>query len=311
MSVRHRELIPFFVSWGIVSNMHVVRANENGDARTDQLDTQYFLTLGDYGFRLYDHDRDEHDVCRLCWSNALPGGRPFPLIPEAGALSFGRVVTGPFARCARKYFYVADDLNSGRLIGYLTGAEGSPIDTEDGKVPWMIWRDEIAEQIAEDEFGEVSLRLYVPAFAYLEGGKLLYTLSLGRRAVQFLLHAKFNNAMEMPKAPSCPEFHFHVAKGHRGLGIGSKLIEHFVSQFSENKYKKICAQVTVCEGQKPLQYYQRMSHQGKEVWKVYDKRETNMYTAAEKQEWDLGEVVENVTLVADKKRLLDFVRQNP
>lgn len=272
------------------------------------LDTQYFLKAGDYGIRSYDHDRDEQDVCKLCWRNALPGGRPFPLIPEAGAVSFGRIVTGPFAQYARKYFYVADDLNTGTLIGYLTGAEGSPIETGDGNVPWMEWRDKAAEKIAEDEFGEISLKLYVPGYAYLEGGKFLYALSLGRRAVQFLLHAKFNQAKEMPKAPGCPEFHFHVAKEHRGKGIGSKLIAHFVSQFSASKYKKICAQVTVCEGQKSLKYYKRMTFQGRKVWKVFDKKETLMYTAAEKKAWGLGQAVENVTLVADKKRLLAFVR---
>lgn len=283
---------------------------ENDRARMEDLDTRYFARLGNYGFRLYDHDRDERDVCKLCWSNALPGGRPFILIPEAGAISFGRIITGPFARYAPEYFYVADDLNSGGLIGYLTGAEGGPIKTPEGEVPWMEWRDKTAESIGEDEFGEISLKLYFPAYAYLEGGKLLYTLSLGRRAVQFLLHAKFNNAKEMPKAPPCPEFHFQVAKEHRGSGIGVKFVEHFVSQFPASRYKKVCAQVTVCEGQKTLSYYQRMAYRGKKIWKVYDKKETTLYTDAEKQEWGLGRVVENATLVADKKRLLAFVRLN-
>lgn len=274
-------------------------------ARTDR----YFLQMGNYGFRLYDHDSDEQPVCKLCWSNALPGGRPFPLVPAAGAISFGRIVTGPFARYAPNYFFVADDLTTGKLIAYLTGAEGSTIKTKAGKVPWMQWRDSVAEQIAEEEFGEISYRLYIPAYGYLQGMKFLYTLSLGPRAIQFLLHAKFNNAKEMPKAPACPEYHFHVEKGHRGQGIGSKLIEHFVSQFPEKKYKKICAQVTVCEGQKSLDYYKRMSSTDKKVWKVYDRKETDMYTAAEKQAWGLGPVVENVSLLADKKTLLAYVRR--
>lgn len=264
--------------------------------------------MGNYGFRLYDHDRDERDVCKLCWNNALPGGRPFPLIPEAGAVSFGRIVTGPFARYAANYFYVADDLTTGRLIGYLTGAEGGAVKTGRSEVPWMAWRDRVAERIAEEEFGEISYRLYMPGYGYLQGAKFLYALSLGPRALQFLLHAKFNNAREMPTAPACPEFHFHVAKGHRGSGIGRKFIEHFVSQFPQKKYKKICAQVTVCEGQKSLDYYMGMSHLGKNVWKVHDKRETDMYTAAEKQAWYLGPMVENVSLIADKKRLLAYVR---
>ena len=269
---------------------------------------EYFFKSGNYGFRAYDHDRDEREVCELCWNNALPGGRPFPLIPAAGAVSFGRIVTGPFAEYASDYFYVADDLSTGELVGYFTGAEGSAVKTRDGKVPWMTWRDRKAERIAEGEFGEISFRLYMPAYGYMEGAKFLYTLSLGPRAIQFLVHAKYNNAGEMPKAPGCPEYHFHVAKGHRGNGIGSRFIEHFLTRFPSSRYDKICAQVTVCAGQKSLEYYRRMTHEGKRVWKVFDKRETRMYTAAEKRELNLGPVVENVSLVAKKDRLLTFVR---
>ena len=270
---------------------------------------QYLFKMGNYGFRIYDHGKDEKDVCKLCWSNALPGGDPFPLIPEAGAVSFGRIVTGPFAQYAGEYFYVVDDLSSDELVGYLTGAEGSDVPTKKGEIPWMQWRDKSAEQIAEKEFGEISFKLYLPMLGFLESRKFLYTMSLGGRAVQFLLHAKFNNAKEMPGAPACPEYHFHVKQGHRRQGIGSRLIEHFLSQFpNKKKYRKICAQVTVCDGHKSLDYYTGQTWEGKRVWKVYDKKETAMYSVSEKQAWGLGPVVENVSLVADKKRLLAYVK---
>ena len=269
---------------------------------------QYLFEMGNYGFRVYNPDKDEEAVCRLCWNNALPGGRPFPLIPEAGAVSFGRIVTGPFAQYAGDYFYVVDDLRTEELVGYLTGAEGSDVTTKKGMVPWMQWRDKSAEQIAEKEFGEISFKLYLPMLGYLESRKFLYTLSLGGRAVQFLLHAKFNNSKEMPKAPPCPEYHFHVKAGHRRQGIGSRLIAHFLSQFpNKKKYRKICAQVTVCAGHKSLEYYTGLTCEGKKLWKVYDKRETAMYSASEKRAWGLGPVVENVSLVADRKRLLAYV----
>jgi len=271
-------------------------------------DTQYFLKSGKYGFRLYDHERDEQAVCRLCWANALPGGRGFVLIPEAGAVSFGRIVTGPFAKYAPEYFYVADDLRTGNLVGYLTGAEGGPVKTKKRKMAWMDWRDKTAERIAEKEFGEISFKLSLPIYGFLEGAKFFYALSLGSRAIQFLLHAKFNGANEMPKAPPCPEFHFHVASGHRGEGIGRKFIEHFVSRFSAGKNQKVCAQVTVCEGHKDLDYYDSMKYRGKNVWKVFDRKETAMYTNTEKQQLGLGRVVENVSLVADRKKLLAFIR---
>ncbi len=281
----------------------------DSDSMSKKNKKKYFLKHRGYGFRIYDQDIDEEAVCKLCWNNALPGGRPFPLIPKAGSISFGRIVTGPFAKYANEYFYVVDDLSTGTVVGYLTGAEGSPAKTKKGKAPWMQWRDRYAEKIAEKEFGDVSLKLYLPMQGYIEGRKFLYTLSLGSRAIQFLLHAKLNNSKEMPEAPECPEYHFHVKDGHRGHGIGSMLIKHFLNQFPEKKYKKICAQVTVCEGHKTLDYYTSLSYKGKTLWKVHDKKETAMYSAMEKKKWGLGPKVENVSLVADKKQLLAFVKE--
>ena len=276
----------------------------------DPSDKRYFFKQGNYGFRIYENDRDEEAVCKLCWNNALPGGRPFPMIPEAGAVSFGRIVTGPFARHAGNYFYVVDDLSTKEIVGYLTGADGGAVQFNKEKVPWMQWRDKTAEKIAEQEFGDLAFKFYLPMQGYLESRKFFYTLSLGNRAVQFLLHAKNNNADEMPKAPACPEYHFHVKQGHRKQGIGRTLIKHFLNQFPDKKkYRKVCAQVTVCDGHKSLNYYLDLSYEGKRVWKVYDKRETTMYTAAEKKTWGLGPVVENVSLVADRKRLLGFLNR--
>jgi len=272
--------------------------------------SHYFLKTGSYGFRLYEHDRDEEAVCKLCWKNALPGGRPFPLIPEAGALSFGRICTGPFAEYAPAYFYVAEHLTTGELVGYLAGAEGSAVKTANGAIPWLQWRDSRAHRIAEDEFGDISPRLCTPADQVLEGTKLLYTMSLGPRAIQFLLHEKLNNDREIPNLPACPEYHFQVAKGHRGHGVGGTLVKHFVSRFTATAYKETSAQVTVCEGQVPLAYYERMSVQGEPLWRIYDRRETAIYTEDEKNAWGLGAVVENVSLVADKNRLLAFVRRS-
>lgn len=270
---------------------------------------RYIVRQGSYGIRLYGHDRDEGEVCKLCWKNALPGGRPFPLVPEAGAVSFGRIVTGPFARYASEHFFVAEDLTTGRLVGYLTGAEGSAVQTSDGDIPWAVWRNKIAQQIAADEFGEISPKICIPAYGFVEGVKFLYTISLGARAIAFLLHEKFHGDEEMPNLPACPEFHFQVEKAHRGRGIGGKLIEQFLSRLAGDKYKMVCAQVTVCDGQKPLAYYKRMSVGGRKLWKVYDRRETAIYTPDEKDAWGLGPLVENVSLVADKERLLSSIRR--
>jgi GNAT superfamily N-acetyltransferase len=272
-------------------------------------DMDFLFTMGNYGYRPYEQDKDEEAVCKLCWMNALPGGRPFPLLPESAALSFGRIVTGPFAEYAPDYFYVADDLTTGRLVGYLSGAEGSDVETADGEIPWLQWRDRSAQRIAEGEFGDISLKLRTPIDRFVENTKLLYTLSLGPRALRFLLHLKIANRKEMPDLPPCPEYHLQIEKGHRGQGIGGKLIEHFLSRFMEEKYEEIGAQVTVCEGQVPLSYYERMSVQGKRLWKIYDRRESEIYTADEKRSWELGSVVENVGLVADKSRLLEFVHR--
>lgn len=268
---------------------------------------QYFFTTEEFGLRLYEHDRDEEAVCRLCWENALPGGRPFPLIPEAGALSFGRIITGPYARGAPACFYIAEDLASGDIIGYLTGAEGGGVATPHGEIPWFTWRDETAHGIAEDEFGEISPKLSHPAQHFVEGTKFLYTMSLGPRAIQLLLYLKVHGDKEMPALPPCPEFHFQVDARYRGRGVGAKLLELFLRRLSGDKHKEIGAQVTVCDGQVPLSYYERMSVKGEPLWRVCDRRETAMYTDLEKQVWGLGNRVENVSLVADRELLLRFV----
>jgi GNAT superfamily N-acetyltransferase len=275
-----------------------------------RVEDEYILRMGSYGFRTYAHDRDEKDVCKLCWGNALPGGRPFPLIPEAGALSFGRIVTGPFARYAPELFFVADDLTSGRFVGYLSGADGSAVETAEGAIPWAAWRNRIARQIASDEFGEISPKVCIPAYGFVEGVKFLFTVSLGPRAIEFLLHEKFNGDREMPKLPAGPEFHFQVEKTHRGKGIGRKLVEHFLLQLKGEKFKKVCAQVTVCKGQKTLDYYRNMSLGGRRLWKIYDRRETAIYTPHEKEAWGLGTLVENISLTADRDTLLAFVRRD-
>ena len=136
-------------------------------------------------------------------------------------------------------------------------------------------------------------------------------MSLGPRAIQFLLHEKVNSASEMPRLPACPEYHFQVEKEHRRKGLGGKLVELFISGLTGGDYKEIGAQVTVCDGQVPLAYYERMSVQSKPLWRIYDRRESAIYSADEKEAWGLGTVVENVSLVADKTRLLAFVRPGP
>jgi GNAT superfamily N-acetyltransferase len=273
-------------------------------------DHDYFLKSGDYGFRLYEHDRDEEAVCRLCWSNALPGGRPFALIPEPGALSFGRIVTGPFARYAPTEFFVADDLTTGKLVGYLTGADGGAVETGGDQIPWLRWRDRTAHRIAECEFGEISPRLLLPGHPLMECTKLLYTVSLGPRAIQFLLHEMLNAEREMPRLPACPEFHFQVAREHRGNGIGNRLLGHFLRRLIADNHRQIGAQVTVCEGQVSLEYYERMRVRGKRLWSIYDRRETTLYTDQEKRDWELGHLVENLSLVAETDRLLEFVERS-
>jgi hypothetical protein len=50
-----------------------------------------------------------------------------------------------------------------------------------------------------------------------------------------------------------------------------------------------------------------MAVAGERLWSLYDRRATSMYRAQEKEAWGLGPVVEHVSLVADRKRLLAFV----
>jgi hypothetical protein len=53
-----------------------------------------------------------------------------------------------------------------------------------------------------------------------------------------------------------------------------------------------------------------MSVGGEQLWEIYDRRETAIYTSEEKERCGLGPLVENVSLLADRERLLAFVRNN-
>ncbi|MEA3277426.1 MAG: hypothetical protein U9Q81_19515, partial [Pseudomonadota bacterium] len=221
--------------------------------RRDGEGSPFFYKTREYGFRKYDHAKDEKAVCILCWKNSLPGGRPFLLIPEQGAMSFGRIVTGPYVQAESGYFYVAEYLNTGKIIGYATGASGKSQKTPDGTVSWMTWRDDKAEEIAMEEFGRISKQLLFLEGVIRQSEEYLYTTSLGPRAVAFLLHAKKYRKKEMPKlVPDCPEFHFQVVKKHRGKRVGTQLIIHFLEQLPAGRHEKVCMQITACEASKPL-----------------------------------------------------------
>jgi len=267
-----------------------------------------FFRINKVGLRGYDQGGDEQAVCRLCWKNALPGGRPFPLIPKYGAVSFGRIVTGPYEQGAGKYFYVAEDLGTEQIVGYFTGATGQGVKTPAGTLSWMTWRDNTAMRIAEEEFGDLFHHYALSEELTVETPKYLYTASLGARAIAFLLHAKHYHALEMPELPSAtPEFHYQVAKKYRSMGIGKQLLLHFLKQLGSDLGHEVCMQVTVCQAGKSLEEYTGMRHKGKPLWEVYNRRVTKMYTDKEKKKWGLGPVVENVTLVAGRERLLSFL----
>jgi hypothetical protein len=46
------------------------------------------------------------------------------------------------------------------------------------------------------------------------------------------------------------------------------------------------------------------------LWEIYDRRETAIYTSEEKERCGLGPLVENVSLLADRERMLAFVRKD-
>ena len=90
------------------------------------------------------------------------------------------------------------------------------------------------------------------------------------------------------------------------LYVNEKRLAEQLERFWKSiKTKKLSA-MSIDYGQ--VDYYDNMKYRGKKVWKVFDKRETAMYTEMEKQQLGLGRAVENVSLVANRKKLLAFVR---
>lgn len=256
-------------------------------------------------YRLYNPDTDEAQVCDIAHAGALPGGRRFPLVPPDRALSFGRIVTGPFAKKEPGNFIVAVDHSGGQeiVVSYLTGALRER-HIED--------RNRMAQQIALDEFGGVNL------FRPIDTFKALVTAgTTPARTIKFLLHAMHHQANEMPQTPPegsirFGEWHWSTYPQYRGQQIGTSALTYFLQNALDEGIESICIQVTVCDGSetvgKTLPYYLAMRHKGTRVWELYDIKETTMYTAAEKQEWRLGSHVYNATLFSETELLHAFTR---
>lgn len=256
-------------------------------------------------YRLYDPETDEAQVCDIVHAGALPGGRRFPLVPKTRALSFGRIVTGPFAKKEPDNFLVAVDQSGGKeiVVGYLTGALRERHIKE---------RNRLAEQIALDEFGGVNL------FSPFDTLKAFVTVgTVPKRSIKFLLHAMNNQAKEMPETPPeesirFGEWHWSTHPKYRGQNISISALVYFLQTALDEGIESICIQVTVCEGTKTvgknLPYYLKMKHKGTAVWELYDIKETHMYTEAEKKEWRLGTNVYNATLYTETELLHEFTK---
>jgi len=258
-------------------------------------------------YRLYDPETDEAQVCDIVHAGALPGGRRFPLVPQNRSLSFGRIITGPFAQKEPDNFIVAVDHSGGKeqVVSYLTGALREQHIEE---------RDRLATQIALDEFGGVSL------LSPLDTLKAFITVGTApKRTLRFLLHAMHNQADEMPETPPeerirFGEWHWSTHPQYRGQHISMSVLVYFLQKALDEGIESICIQVTICEGSesetlgKDLAYYLAMNHKGATVWELYDIKETRMYTEAEKKEWGLGAHVYNASLYTETELLLAFTK---
>jgi hypothetical protein len=256
-------------------------------------------------YRLYDPETDEAQVCDIVHAGALPGGRRFPLVPQTRSLSFGRIITGPFAQKEPDNFIVAIDHSGGeeKVVSYLTGALREQHIEE---------RNRLATQIALNEFGGVSL------LSPLDTLKAFITVGTApKRTLRFLLHAMHNQADELPQTPPegsirFGEWHWSTHPRYRGHRISIPALVYFLDKAFEEGIESICIQVTVCDGSetlgKALPYYLKMNHKGAKVWELYDIKETHMYTEAEKQEWRLGAHVYNASLYSETELLLAFTK---
>ena len=128
---------------------------------------QYLFKDGNYGFRLYDHGRDEEAVQTLL-EQRTTGGRPLPLISPKQAPSALAELLPEHSPSTPANTSVVDDLSNKELVGYLTERKAVRYRPK-REVPWMQFRDTIAEQIAEKSLR--ALLQTLPADAWLPGGR--------------------------------------------------------------------------------------------------------------------------------------------
>ncbi|MBK7665638.1 MAG: GNAT family N-acetyltransferase [Candidatus Methylophosphatis roskildensis] len=146
---------------------------------------------------------------------------------------FTDFMVAPYLLIEPEHTWVAEADN--RVVGYLTGSVG---------VLFGIQRAQLA---------------------LLAVDRLLWKHMLGKykhhpRSQQFVRFVLTEALLQVPAHPShAGHFHFNVAEGHRGQGIGSHLIAEFERVVMESGLRRYYAEV-MCWGEKQEAYYTRLGY---------------------------------------------------
>ena len=143
---------------------------------------------------------DERQMRDLVFDNAFLG-QPFDVICPCKRW-FGDVVLTPYIRYQSKHIHVAVHQNSGRLVGYLTGATaGQQFETL--QYNW------VRKQVMS-----LAISLTMPWTFFDQSSRL------------FTTHVIFKGERERPSHPqSGVHWHYQVANDFRGQGVGRVLVE--------------------------------------------------------------------------------------
>jgi ribosomal protein S18 acetylase RimI-like enzyme len=190
-------------------------------------------------------DEDERQMRDLVFNNAFLG-QPFDVICPCKEW-FRNVVLVPYIKHQPENIHVAIHKPSGRLIGYLTGSMGGQR-FEKTQYNW------VRKQVMS-----LAVSLTMPWTFFDQSSRL------------FAAHVIFKGESERPSHPhSGVHWHFQVDKEFRGQGIGTKLLQRFVTDAAKAEFPLIWAEV-MAYTQKPRAYFEDRG------WSIYDAKPTMIF----------------------------------
>lgn len=135
------------------------------------------------------------------------------------------LVIGPYEKFASEHIWVAEEADSGEILGYLTASLDPDFYAQQTR-----YLEETVERLQHQSWSDLvshPLRLWGNALSLLAG--------LDRRTLEFLHYLRSEAKNEIPQRPATP--HFNVFTRIDGCGVAHQLIAAFIAELRRRRAK--------------------------------------------------------------------------